>query len=606
MLSPEERRAKTIQNLTAIAAALESYTQNSNSVPEPAFTDEATRAPLLSWRVAILPQLGYAKLYSQFKLDQRWDSPHNRQLLKEIPQEFQSPERFDEKTNYLCPVGAAVAMSPNSNRPFTQFKDGMANTILLIEVDDAGAVPWTQPADWTVKLNEPAAGLGTLREGGFLAVLASARVVKVPQATPADQIRALFTFAGGEGLKAVDVVKEPAADPKLEPATVALNPPVKTAPAIAANANLETATSSPNAAPPAGEHHVDVAALTALLAPSAALRVGLSPVPSDAECKVAKDLLRQIYAKDYAAAQKPEEKQQLARQLISDASTVQENRAEQYELLRIARDIGVQLGDVTLALQATQALEAAFALEGMALRVKTLADLQAAAGKNGPWDAALLTEARKAAFEAQQQGRFDAAGTAIDVFLAAARATGDGQLIQQATAWREQLDTAKQAYAEVPAALSTLAQQPADAAACEIVGRYLCLVRHRWDLGLPLLARSENIKFRFVATIDLDAGKTPKALVQLGDAYWQLAEEFKGPLKASLLARGAHCYSQALPQLPGGLERIKVQKRVNELTAALGQEQIQRYAGEKPAATLPTAAPHSATVGRPDPNAQFE
>ena len=36
--------------------------------------------PFLSWRVALLPYLEQIPLYNKFKLDEPWDSPHNKAL----------------------------------------------------------------------------------------------------------------------------------------------------------------------------------------------------------------------------------------------------------------------------------------------------------------------------------------------------------------------------------------------------------------------------------------------------------------------------------------------------------------------------------------------
>src|SRR5262245_59728137 len=41
--------------------------------------------PLLSWRVAILPYIEEDALYRQFKLDEPWDSPHNKKLIAKMP-----------------------------------------------------------------------------------------------------------------------------------------------------------------------------------------------------------------------------------------------------------------------------------------------------------------------------------------------------------------------------------------------------------------------------------------------------------------------------------------------------------------------------------------
>ncbi len=46
--------------------------------------------PLLSWRVALLPFLGKAEyaLYQKFRLDEPWDSEHNRPLADQMPDVF--------------------------------------------------------------------------------------------------------------------------------------------------------------------------------------------------------------------------------------------------------------------------------------------------------------------------------------------------------------------------------------------------------------------------------------------------------------------------------------------------------------------------------------
>ncbi len=41
--------------------------------------------PLLSWRVALLPYIEQDALYRQFKLDEPWDSEHNKKLIAQMP-----------------------------------------------------------------------------------------------------------------------------------------------------------------------------------------------------------------------------------------------------------------------------------------------------------------------------------------------------------------------------------------------------------------------------------------------------------------------------------------------------------------------------------------
>jgi hypothetical protein len=104
--------------------------------------------PLLSWRVAMLPYLEEAALYQEFHQDEPWDSPHNIKLLERMPATFKHPA-------YVGPAGHTVYLVPyrddtlwSDPKPkLSLIVDGTSNTIALVEVDDAHAVPWTKPED---------------------------------------------------------------------------------------------------------------------------------------------------------------------------------------------------------------------------------------------------------------------------------------------------------------------------------------------------------------------------------------------------------------------------------------------------------------------------
>jgi RNA polymerase sigma factor (sigma-70 family) len=80
-------RARVRRQLASIGTALGHYHSNWGHLPPPANTDKFGK-PLLSWRVALLPFLEQDNLYQQFKLDEPWDSPHNRKLIARMPRVF--------------------------------------------------------------------------------------------------------------------------------------------------------------------------------------------------------------------------------------------------------------------------------------------------------------------------------------------------------------------------------------------------------------------------------------------------------------------------------------------------------------------------------------
>ncbi len=95
----------------------------------------------------------------------------------------------------------------------------------------------------------------------------------------------------------------------------------------------------------------------------------------------------------------------------------------------------------------------------------------------------------------------------------------------------------------------------------EIVGTYYCLVKQRWEDGLPLLARAADPRLTELAESELKLPATPAEQVALADRWWTFAE---GDTKHKLAVRrrSAYWYRQALSGLPPGLERIKAESRL--------------------------------------------
>ncbi len=195
-LSEVERRQITLNNLTRISQAFETYRESKGGGSYPAqYIGDSNGRPLLSWRVSILPLLGYEKLYKQFKLNQPWDSNHNRTLIDKIPSVYQSPERFDTWTNYLGVSGSSAAFNGARPKPIRRWEDGLENALTIVEVNDDKSVIWTQPEDYKVNYDNIREGLGGLRAEGFFAIWGGGELGAVPNA---GNLRTAFTVDGGD------------------------------------------------------------------------------------------------------------------------------------------------------------------------------------------------------------------------------------------------------------------------------------------------------------------------------------------------------------------------------------------------------------------------
>lgn len=149
-------RVESRNNLKQIGLALqiEQHAHPSGELTSSIITD-AHGQPLYSWRVLILPELGYQELYEQFDLSKPWDSPENRPLIAKMPEVYLSPRQSTETTDGLTAYQALVedgphqtVMLPTKKRRPRDITDGHSNTALLVEELDKPVI-WTQPDDVT-------------------------------------------------------------------------------------------------------------------------------------------------------------------------------------------------------------------------------------------------------------------------------------------------------------------------------------------------------------------------------------------------------------------------------------------------------------------------
>jgi hypothetical protein len=168
--------------------------------------------------------LDQSELYKEFRLNEPWDSPHNKKLLAKMPKVFASPgvkTRQPHSTFYQVIVGPEAvfpqahlpAPVPGGRRPGPprvehSFPDGMSNTLLIVEADTA--VPWTRSEDVAYNPKKPLPRLGGVFPNFFHAVCADGSVRTLPKTLNPATLRAAITPAGGELIDWEQVARAPA------------------------------------------------------------------------------------------------------------------------------------------------------------------------------------------------------------------------------------------------------------------------------------------------------------------------------------------------------------------------------------------------------------
>jgi hypothetical protein len=174
------------------------YHDNRRAFPAAAIYSKDGK-PLLSWRVALLPYLDQKNLFNQFKLDEPWDSPHNKKLLSKMPK-FYAPVGVDTKqphsTFYRVFVGPGAAFEGTQGQRITGFTDGTANTVLVVEAGEE--VPWTKPDELKFDPKGKLPKLGGHFKGGFNVLMADGTVRFIRADFDPQILRAAITRNGGE------------------------------------------------------------------------------------------------------------------------------------------------------------------------------------------------------------------------------------------------------------------------------------------------------------------------------------------------------------------------------------------------------------------------
>ena len=111
-----------------------------------------------SWRVLILPYLGWKSVYDEYDFNEPWNGPHNSRITSRMPEAFRcgfNDDRTQQTTDRLAVVGhwpdLTLWWDPADGRHdhaarMKDCHDGLGNTIQVVETTDSG-IHWMEPVD---------------------------------------------------------------------------------------------------------------------------------------------------------------------------------------------------------------------------------------------------------------------------------------------------------------------------------------------------------------------------------------------------------------------------------------------------------------------------
>jgi len=193
-------------NLKTLSTVLQKYAEEKGTYP-PVWTTDSEGKPLHNWRVLILPYLDEEDLYNAIKLEEPWDSEHNRQFHSKMPTIFRCPaSRFanNTTTTYSFVVGPnTYPAGPATLKP-GDVTDNHNTTIMLVERKNP--VCWMKPEEITEELALRGVnidrGIGSDHlAGGCNAVFFDTTIRFITSKAPLDALRKILSYKSGEEIQ---------------------------------------------------------------------------------------------------------------------------------------------------------------------------------------------------------------------------------------------------------------------------------------------------------------------------------------------------------------------------------------------------------------------
>jgi hypothetical protein len=199
-------RTECKNHLRQLALAMHNYHDQYGSFP-PAYVADKNGRPMHSWRVLLLPFLEFGHLYKEYRFDEPWNGPHNRELAALPIQLFHcaADTGTQTDTSYLVVVGPKTIFPGASSIKIADITDGTSNTILMVEAVESG-INWLEPRDMSYEealrgINPKTGwGISSRHEGGAEVALADGSVRFLPDKTPVEQFRLFLERDDGQAV----------------------------------------------------------------------------------------------------------------------------------------------------------------------------------------------------------------------------------------------------------------------------------------------------------------------------------------------------------------------------------------------------------------------
>lgn len=283
------------------------------------------------------------------------------------------------------------------------------------------------------------------------------------------------------------------------------------------------------------------------------------PPPSAAQQIEAEHTIRDLLDVEFGTND-PAQRRALGRQLLRLGVQTVDDPVHRFVLLRLARDLATQAGDVRLAFQAVDEIAQTYDVDPLQMKLESL-HAATSVVQDAPTSRALVQIALELLDDALAVDDYVAAEQILAFAYGSATQIGDNELAQQIELRSQEMTGLRAEYELVKDAAVAILRDPDDPESNLAVGEYLCFTKDLWDRGLPMLAKGSDQVLRAVAAAGLAQPMGPGLQLRVAEGWRKVAQNQSPLRRSNTLARADRWYRLAYPKLTG-LTQLKVRKRM--------------------------------------------
>ncbi|MCH7728143.1 MAG: hypothetical protein IH991_16945 [Planctomycetes bacterium] len=236
-------------------------------------------------------------------------------------------------------------------------------------------------------------------------------------------------------------------------------------------------------------------------------------------------------------------------------------------LLRCTTIFAAQGGDAGFMMKAVDEVDRHFEIDRLEIGQEALLRFADAARSENAV-ASLVNTTTRFIDEAIAADRVDLASELADsVYSVTLKKQFAIKFRKQMNDQRKQVSELYSQWKKIRDAQALLKTNPDDASANLVIGKWHCFEKNDWEAGLLHLAKSNDTLLSSLAKRETTTPpETTKDQIALADAWWEAAQSASSTDRLGFVTRAARWYRLAQPEVTSSIEKLKIEKRLNEFS----------------------------------------